>query len=80
MFVLCSDAAPGDGGRVALAEDGDGVAVDHQLAVGGGDLALVLAVGGVIPTTWPPSAEVMAMSRKLLLLITFCPALTDNLD
>ena len=42
-------AAPGDGGGVTLGEDGDGATINHQLAIGGGDLALVLAVSRVIP-------------------------------
>ena len=47
--VVCAHAAPGDGGGVALAKDGDDLAVDHQLAVLGLHLALVAAVGGVVP-------------------------------
>ena len=43
--------APWDGGGVALGEHGDGPTVHHQLPVSGGDLALVLAMGGVIPDT-----------------------------
>merc|ERR1719464_1813032 len=41
-------AAPGDGGGVTLGEDGDGATINHQLAIGGGDLALVLTMSRVI--------------------------------
>ena len=41
--------APGNGGRVSLTEDSDGVAVNNKLPVNCGHLSLVLTVGGVIP-------------------------------
>ena len=44
-----SHGAPGDGSRVPLTEDRDGVAVHNQLPVNCGNFSLVLAVGGVIP-------------------------------
>merc|ERR1719402_1994684 len=46
--VLGSYRSPGDGGGVALVEDGDGVSVDHELAVLHLHVALVLPMGGVV--------------------------------
>src|SRR5699024_3967857 len=46
--VLSADLAPGQVGGVALGEDGDLLAVDHDGVLGGGNLALELAVHGVV--------------------------------
>ena len=46
--VLSLQLAPGDILGVALGEDGDGLAVDHDSVLSGGDLAVELAVHGVI--------------------------------
>jgi hypothetical protein len=43
--VLGAGLSPLDVGSVTLAEDGDGLAVDVELAVLGGDVALEAAVG-----------------------------------
>ena len=48
-----ADRAPRDGGGVTLGEDGDGATIDHELPVSGGDLTLVLSMGGVIPEKMP---------------------------
>ncbi len=46
--VVSTSLTPGDGGRVTLGEDLDGLAVDDELAVLGGDVALEDTVGGVV--------------------------------
>ena len=46
--VLSTDASPVDVGRVLLLEDGDGLALDPELAVLGLDGALVAAMYGVV--------------------------------
>jgi hypothetical protein len=46
--VLGASVLPRDRGRVTLGKDGDGLAVDDELAILGRDLALELTVGRVV--------------------------------
>ena len=46
--VVSADGAPWDGGGVLLSEDGDGLAVNDELAVDSGDVTLEAAVDGVV--------------------------------